>query len=131
MARTNEHHDPSLRAAWPVGRARALAILFVLAGFLLAPFIVAAGKPQSSSLSDIAQVVSSPSKANKGCPKKSLLPGQPNACASSSVPVAGLDNRSAAPAPVAERSSAAPIYEVTLSTQCCGTPPDRPPRLAA
>lgn len=130
MARTNGGRGPSLRAAWPAGGARPLAILLVLVAFLMVPFIATAGKPQSASAPHIAQVVSDASKANKACPKK-RLPGQANACASSSVPVVGLDNRGAAPAPVAERSNAAPIHEVTLSTQCCGTPPDRPPRLGA
>ena len=118
-----------MQAAPPAGGARALAILLVLAAFLVAPFIAAAANAQNPSTPHIAQVVFN-SKINKRCPKRSL-PGQPNACASWSVLVAGLDNRGVAPARIVQRSSIAPLYEVTLATQCCGAPPDRPPRFTA
>lgn len=129
MARINEYRSPSAQAV-SAGSARALVILLVLAAFLAAPFIARAGKPQNASAPHIAQVVSNPSKTNKGCPKKSLS-GQPSACASSSVPVAGFDNRVLTPAPIVRGSSLPPLYELTLTTQCCGAPPDRPPRFAA
>lgn len=128
MARTHENGIARVQAA-PVGSARACAILLVLAAFLLAPFVATIGKPQNAGTPQVSQVVSSPTKAGKGCPKKSI-PGQPNACASSSVPVAGFDDRSATPGPAAQRSSIAPVCDVALTTQCCGAPPDRPPRFA-
>lgn len=102
----------------------------MLAAFLLAAFIVVVGTPQNATSPQVAQGVSNPSKINKACPKKSLL-GQPNACASSSAPVAGFEGRSVMPLRVAERSRITPAYDVTLTTQCCGAPPDRPPRFAA
>lgn len=130
MVLTHEHRNPTRQATSPAGGARALAILLVLAAFLLAPFIATMGKPQNAAIPHNTQIVSNQSKANTGCPKKSL-PGQPNACTSSSAPVAGLGDRGVAPAPVAQRSIIRPHYHVTLATQCCGAPPDRPPRFAA
>jgi hypothetical protein len=130
MVLTHEHRNPARQAQSPADGARALAILLVLTAFLLAPFIAAAAKTQNAATPQVAQVISSPSKTNKSCPKKSL-PGQSNACTSSSVPAAGLDGPGGAPAPVVQRSSIAPLYDVALTTQCCGAPPDRPPRFAA
>lgn len=130
MARTREHRKGTGRARAPVGGARALAILLVLAAFLLAPLVATAAKAPNAATPQVAQLVSDPGKAGKACPRKGL-PGQANACASSSVPVAGFDGRGVMPAPAARRSGIAPLYDVTLATQCCGAPPDRPPRFAA
>lgn len=130
MVTIHEHRDPSGPAPLLAGRARAFALLLVLTAFLVAPFVVVVGTPQNATAPRVVQVVSNPSKINKACPKKSL-PGQPNACASSSAPVAGFEGRSVIPPRVAERSRIAPVYDVTLTTQCCGAPPDRPPRFAA
>lgn len=120
--------DELTRAA--TGGARALAIMFVLAAFLVAPFFATTTRAQAVTTSHITQIISSPSKTNNGCPKK-RLPGQPNACASSSVPVAGFDNRAVTLPPLLRGSSIAPPSAVTLAPQFCGAPPDRPPRFPA
>lgn len=105
-------------------------MLLVLAAFVLAPFVAAVGKLQKAASPQTAQVVSNSSKASKTCPKKSL-PGQPNACASSSMSGTSIEGRDATPAPVPQRSSITPHYDVTLTTQFRSAPPDRPPRFAA
>ena len=130
MARTHQHHTLTEPATTLAGGTRALAILLVLVAFLLGPFLATVGKLQNAASPQIAQVVSDPSKASKGCPKKSL-PGQPNACASSGMLVASIEGRGATAAPVPQRSSITPHYDVTLTTQFRSAPPDRPPRFAA
>ncbi len=129
MAGAHEHRNPRRQAPTAAG-ARALVILLVLAAFVLAPFMSAVERPWQAMTPHVAQVVSNPGKHNQRCPKKSLL-GQPSACAASSVPVAGIDGLSVIQAPVARRADKVPLYDLTLATQCCGVPPDRPPRLAA
>lgn len=129
MVRAHEHRDQNGQTASD-GAARALVGLLMLAAFLLAPFMATIAKPENAATSQVTQVVSSPSQATKRCPKKGV-PGQPNACASSGVPAASLDGRGVTPPAVPQRSSIAPLYDLTLATQCCNAPPDRPPRFVA
>lgn len=130
MARTDEHRTLEARAAALLGGgARAFIALLVLASFLLAPLAQKAVLTPSAAEPLIAQVVSTPSKAKTNCPKKGL-PGQPSACAASSVPLADLGGSASAAMPTAQRSLIAPAYDVSLVTQYRGAPPDRPPRFA-
>lgn len=131
MVRTRAHRNSARQATSPAPRcARALAAVLFLAALVLAPFATGAGAARSTAEAQVAQLVSDPGKASKGCPKKGL-PGQIGTCAASAVPIAAPPDRGLALAPVAEGSSLAPPYEVALATQCCGAPPDRPPRFAA
>lgn len=129
MVRTHARRDPAEQAMSPARGACVLATVMALVALLLAPFIATVSTPRTAPTPQITQVVSNPSQATKRCLKK-ILPGQANACASSSMPVAGLDNRGGALAPVPLRSSLAPLSHHTLIMQCCGVPPDRPPRFA-
>jgi len=112
-----------------LGRASACA-LALLFGLLLVWAPLAASLEAPTRIRQghaIGQIAVKPADARQRCPKKASQ-GQPSACAFSGVSLALPESRSAAFEPTLQRSTVAPFYLALSTAQCCGTPPERPPR---
>lgn len=131
MLRTNRtSHDSARPAGWLT-----LVGAFVFACLLLVLSHSALPDASADHAHGLGPTVAGWTEAtsdnrDRPCPSQSHA-GQPSACVSSGVPLAMPDTRGTLQAPIAQPARIASPYDVEVLPQCCGRPPDRPPRFAA